>query len=136
MNRWSVGVVVAVVAGCAAVILAGCGTTPTAGRGLQSSQQPAAESSPAAAPGTCSALTLDIAPGVRGAATAAEAIATFRRAGTAPFAVPAGGWTSTDGRRYVSGTTQIDMFRLRSGRFVVTGADSCPAGRLVVPSSG
>jgi hypothetical protein len=76
--------------------------------------------------GTCQGLSLDIAPGVKGASTPAEAIAVFLKSGTATFALPRTGWHGPPlGGRFTSGAASVTVFRSPGAGFVVNEASSC-----------
>ena len=84
-------------------------------------------------------MSLDIAPAAKGSSTASEAIEVFIRSRSAAFRIPITGWRSTDGRLYTSGTARLEMFRLPSGGWVVTGASICrtsQTSQLIVPPGG
>ena len=75
----------------------------------------------------CHALSIDIAPGVKGEKTAQTAISAFLRSGTAEFSLPTSGWHGpATGGRFASGAAALVVYRLPGGRgFVVNGASDC-----------
>jgi hypothetical protein len=82
--------------------------------------------SAASSGGHCHAVSLDIAPGVRGAKTPVEAIAVFLGSGTATFALPRTGWHGpTVGGRFSSGPASMSVFHIGGAGFVVDAASDC-----------
>ena len=69
---------------------------------------------------------MDIAPGVKGTKTPADAIAVFLRSGTATFALPRTGWLGpASGGRFTCGAASVSVFPIPSAGFVVDGASDC-----------
>ena len=113
------------------LLIAGCGSHQAVGQGGASRQstpapqQVVARVSPTTTGGTCSIVEIEVAPGVKGAATPQAAIETFLGSGSTSLTLPRAGWVSVSSGQYASGTAVIEMYRLPEGGYVVTGARTC-----------
>lgn len=114
-----------------ALLIAGCGSQQAVSQGgaahatTSGPEQVVAKASPMTTGGTCSAVEIDVAPGVKGAPNPQAAIDTFLRSGSISLTLPRNGWVSTTPGRYTSGKASIEMSRLPDGGYVVTGALTC-----------
>jgi hypothetical protein len=113
------------------LLLVGCGQVHSY-QGIAGTQPPTATTAAigtpsSASPGvTCQGLSLDIAPGVKGTKTVAEAIAVFLKSGPGGLALPRTGWRGpASGGRFTTGAASVNAFRIPGAGFVVNEPSNC-----------